>query len=55
MATRFVATYECDANIKFKEAYINCNKESISIVKVPLECQEELLGTPLFNLQKTKI
>ncbi|MDZ5253398.1 nitronate monooxygenase family protein [Clostridium sp. LIBA-8841] len=36
MATRFVATEECDANIKFKEAYINCNENNISIVKSPV-------------------
>ncbi len=36
MATRFVATYECDADIKFKEAYINCKKEDITIIKSPV-------------------
>lgn len=36
MATRFVATDECDADIKFKEAYVNCKAEDISIVKSPV-------------------
>lgn len=36
MATRFVATHECDADIKFKEAYINCKKEDITIIKSPV-------------------
>jgi len=36
MATRFVATYECDASIKFKEAYIKCNKEDIIIIDSPV-------------------
>ena len=36
MATRFVATYECDADIKFKEAYINCKKEDVTIIKSPV-------------------
>lgn len=36
MATRFVATYECDADIKFKMAYINAHKEDIKIVKSPV-------------------
>jgi len=36
MATRFVATYECDADIKFKEAYINCKKEDIIIIDSPV-------------------
>ena len=36
MATRFVATNECDADPKFKEAYINSKPETISIVKSPV-------------------
>ncbi|WP_252250572.1 nitronate monooxygenase family protein [Clostridium sp. ZBS13] len=36
MATRFVATYECDASQEFKDAYINCSKEDIDIVKSPV-------------------
>lgn len=36
MATRFVATNECDADIKFKEAYINAKKEDIIIIKSPV-------------------
>lgn len=36
IATRFVATDECDANIKFKEAYINADKEDIVIIKSPV-------------------
>lgn len=36
MATRFVATNECDADIKFKQAYINATKEDIKIVQSPV-------------------
>ena len=36
MATRFVTTFECDANIEFKNAYLNCKKEDIKIVKSPV-------------------
>lgn len=36
MATRFVATEECDASIEFKNAYINCKKEDIQIIKSPV-------------------
>jgi nitronate monooxygenase len=36
MATRFVATHECDADKKFKEAYIDCKKEDIVIIKSPV-------------------
>lgn len=36
MGTRFVTTYECDADIEFKNAYINANKDEIGIVKSPV-------------------
>lgn len=36
MATRFVATNECDASIKFKEAYVNAKSEDIKIIKSPV-------------------
>ena len=36
MATRFVATDECDADIKFKEAYVNAEKEDIVIIESPV-------------------
>lgn len=36
MATRFVATKECDASEAFKEAYINAKKEDITIVESPV-------------------
>jgi nitronate monooxygenase len=36
MATRFVATHECDASIEFKEAYAKCKKEDIIIIDSPV-------------------
>ncbi len=36
MATRFVTTHECDASIKFKEAYINAGPEDTVIIKSPV-------------------
>lgn len=36
MATRFVATDECDADIAFKNAYVQCEKEDIGIIKSPV-------------------
>lgn len=36
VATRFVTTEECDADIRYKEAYIRANKEDIQIVKSPV-------------------
>lgn len=36
MATRFVATEECDADIKFKQAYVNATLDDVRIVKSPV-------------------
>ena len=36
MATRFVATNECDADIAFKNAYVQCKKEDIGIITSPV-------------------
>ena len=36
MGTRFVATDECDADMKFKEQFVNCHKEDIGIIKSPV-------------------
>lgn len=36
MATRFVATEECDASIEFKKAYVNAKLEDVKIVKSPV-------------------
>lgn len=36
MATRFVATNECDASEKFKKAYIEANKEDIKLINSPV-------------------
>ena len=36
MGTRFVATHECDADIRFKEAYIACREDDLEIIKSPV-------------------
>lgn len=36
MATRFVATYECDASDEFKQSYLRCKKEDIAIIESPV-------------------
>ncbi len=45
MGTRFVATHECDADIKFKELYIKASKDDIKIIKSPVG----LPGRAIFN------
>lgn len=36
MATRFVATHECDADIAFKEAYVDAAEDDVVLVKSPV-------------------
>lgn len=36
VATRFVTTKECDADLKYKEAYIHASQKDIEIVKSPV-------------------
>lgn len=36
VATRFVTTEECDADIRYKEAYLQAKKEDIKIIKSPV-------------------
>ncbi|MDF2698727.1 MAG: 2-nitropropane dioxygenase [Haloplasmataceae bacterium] len=36
MATRFIATYECDAHENYKQAFLNRTKDEIELVKSPV-------------------
>lgn len=36
IASRFVATEECDADIRFKEAYVNAKAEDVRIIQSPV-------------------
>ena len=45
IASRFVATYECDASDRYKEAYINAKEEDIRIIKSPVG----MPGRALYN------
>lgn len=36
MGTRFVATHECDADERFKQAYVNAKQEDITIIDSPV-------------------
>lgn len=44
MATRFVATEECDAHQAFKQAYVDCTKEDITIIKSPVGLPGRAIG-----------
>ncbi len=36
LGTRFVATHECDADVRFKQSYISCREENIVIIQSPV-------------------
>lgn len=46
MATRFVATKECDVDQKFKEAYLKSRKEDIVIIHSPVGLPGRAIKTP---------
>jgi nitronate monooxygenase len=45
LGTRFVTTYECDASLAFKESYLACKKEDITIIDSPVG----LPGRAIYN------
>jgi NAD(P)H-dependent flavin oxidoreductase YrpB (nitropropane dioxygenase family) len=45
LGTRFVTTHECDASLAFKESYIACKKEDITIIDSPVG----LPGRAIYN------
>ncbi|GAB4182771.1 MAG: nitronate monooxygenase [Calditrichia bacterium] len=49
MATRFVATKECDADIKFKEMYLQAGPEDVVIIKSPVGLPGRAVGNSFLN------
>lgn len=49
MATRFVATYECDASQEFKEAYMAAKPEDILIMQSPVGMPGRAIMTPMLE------
>lgn len=54
MATRFVATEECDASDEFKNAYVNCTKDDIQIVKSPVGMPGRAISNPFVKKTSTE-
>lgn len=54
VATRFVTTQECDADIRYKEAYINASKEDIVIVKSPVGMPGRAILNPFMKRVKVE-
>ncbi len=58
MATRFIATEECDAHINFKNAIINSKKEDIILVKSPVGMPGRAILNPFsqkYGIKREKI
>lgn len=49
VASRFVPTEECDADIRYKEAYLNAAKEDIILVKSPVGMPGRALKNPFME------
>ena len=49
VATRFVTTEECDADIRYKEAYIRARREDIQIVKSPVGMPGRAIMNPFMK------
>lgn len=45
MATRFIATEECDADMKFKQQFIDCKEEDLKLITSPVG----MPGRAIFN------
>ncbi len=46
MGTRFVATHECDADIRFKQAFVDARQEDVTIIKSPVGMPGRSLDGP---------
>lgn len=49
MGTRFVATHECDADIRFKEAMVQAKKEDVTIIQSPVGMPGRALNGPFIE------
>ncbi len=49
MGTRFVATHECDADIRFKQAFVDSKQEDITIIKSPVGMPGRSLDGPFIK------
>lgn len=54
MATRFVATDECDASQEFKEAYVNAKQEDIKIIHSPVGMPGRAINNQFIKKEETQ-
>lgn len=50
IASRFVATKECDADERYKQAYVNARKEDVQIIQSPVGMPGRALCNPFMKL-----
>ncbi len=55
VATKFVPTEECDADIAFKQAYVNSTKESVGVIKSPVGMPGRALTNNFVTKEKKKV
>lgn len=49
MGTRFIATHECDADDMYKQAFLACREEDITIVTSPVGMPGRAINTPFMQ------
>lgn len=49
VASRFVTTYECDADLRYKEAYLKAGKEDVILVKSPVGMPGRAIRNPFME------
>lgn len=49
IATRFIATEECDASEEYKQVFLDAGKEDLSIIKSPVGLPGRAINTPLIQ------
>jgi nitronate monooxygenase len=49
MGTRFIATDECDADLRFKQAYVDCRREDILIIQSPVGLPGRAIRSPFLE------
>ena len=54
MATRFITTYECDADVKYKEMFLKAKKEDIELVTSPVGMPGRAISNKLTETIKTQ-
>lgn len=52
VATRFIATHECDASYEYKKRYVDCKREDITLVKSPVGMPGRAISNSLLNKLK---